>query len=886
MARYKFSIVIPIYNVEDYMEETILSVINQTIGFKENIQMILVNDGTPDNSESICLKYKEMYPDNIVYIKQKNSGVSAARNNGKQYVQGEIVNFLDSDDKWELNAFEKVYKFFQAHMDIDVVACPLQYFEAKKGFSHPLNFKFKNDSVIDINLNPELIQMHMASCFIKANAIKHDFCTELKYGEDSLFINQIILEKRKYGIMKSTSYLYRKRLSESSAIDTCQLKSIFYNQTLTYFHDEIINYSKEKFGKILHYVQFLVMYDLQWRIKRPIPEGILSENEIKDYISHIKSILNNIDDFVIMEQKNIWNEHKIYALNLKYNTDITSKLERRRTDFYYNDIKIFSGKLKSLVSLSSINVKSPYLILEGIINTPLKSDDYSIIIEDNEGLVYDIIDVVEYKKHEKKCLEGHFYYNQFFKIKIPLKRDTILKLNFYFKYKNETPIKMDIGTTSTCLLNDSTKNGYLKLKNNIIEYKGNQIVVRNNSRKLHAKHEKAYCIDLYKKGFKKLVLYRIVRFILYYLIKKEIWLISDRPDKAGDNGEAFFEYLQTIKHKGIAPYFVINKTSEDYKKMKKIGKVINYNSIRYRLMVLLASKIISSQASDYVINPFKNRNIYMKDLYTFDFVFLQHGITKDDLSNWLNKQSKNIKMFVTAGIPEYNSIINGDYYYDESIVKLTGFPRHDNLLKMNNMNNKQIAIIPTWRKSIPGCIDSRTDKSIYNPDFKESEFFKFYNSLINDERLLKVMKDNGYTGLFCLHPLFNEQYKHFTENDIIKVNKGYVDYQKIFTEYSLLVTDYSSVFFDFAYLNKPVIYCQFDENEFFAGHSYDKGYFEYEKDGFGEVSKTIDETVTNIINCIENGCTLSEKYKKRIDAFYPKERGHNSENVYNEILRL
>ena len=86
--KYKFSVVIPIYNVEDYVEETILSVINQTIGFEENIQMILVNDGSPDNSEDICLRYKDKYPDNIIYVKQENRGVSAARNNGMNYIEG------------------------------------------------------------------------------------------------------------------------------------------------------------------------------------------------------------------------------------------------------------------------------------------------------------------------------------------------------------------------------------------------------------------------------------------------------------------------------------------------------------------------------------------------------------------------------------------------------------------------------------------------------------------------------------------------------------------------------------------------------------------------------------------------------------------------------
>ena len=109
--KYKLSVIIPIYNVEKYLEETLKSVIEQTLGFENNIEMILVNDGSPDNSEEICLRYKEKYPENIVYIKQKNGGVSSARNTGAKVAKGEYINFLDSDDKWELDAFEKVYQF-------------------------------------------------------------------------------------------------------------------------------------------------------------------------------------------------------------------------------------------------------------------------------------------------------------------------------------------------------------------------------------------------------------------------------------------------------------------------------------------------------------------------------------------------------------------------------------------------------------------------------------------------------------------------------------------------------------------------------------------------------------------------------------------------------
>ena len=77
--KYKFSIVTAVYNVEDYVAETIESIIKQDIGF-ENIQLILVDDGSPDGSGAICDEYAKKYPDNITVVHKENGGVSSARN--------------------------------------------------------------------------------------------------------------------------------------------------------------------------------------------------------------------------------------------------------------------------------------------------------------------------------------------------------------------------------------------------------------------------------------------------------------------------------------------------------------------------------------------------------------------------------------------------------------------------------------------------------------------------------------------------------------------------------------------------------------------------------------------------------------------------------------
>ena len=92
-----FSIIVPIYNVERYLEQCIESVLMQNY---QNYELILVDDGSPDNSIDICTKYAKQYS-NIVFIHKINGGVSDARNAGIQIARGEYLMFLDSDDYWE-----------------------------------------------------------------------------------------------------------------------------------------------------------------------------------------------------------------------------------------------------------------------------------------------------------------------------------------------------------------------------------------------------------------------------------------------------------------------------------------------------------------------------------------------------------------------------------------------------------------------------------------------------------------------------------------------------------------------------------------------------------------------------------------------------------------
>ncbi|MGN0394652.1 MAG: glycosyltransferase family 2 protein, partial [Coprococcus sp.] len=131
---FGFTMVIAVYNAEAYLGETIESLLLQDIGFKKNIQIVLVDDGSTDNSLEICNYYADRYPGNIVVKHKENGGVSSTRNLGLQYAEGKYINFMDSDDKLSENTCSSVWKFFEANYEkIDVVSIPINQFGAITG---------------------------------------------------------------------------------------------------------------------------------------------------------------------------------------------------------------------------------------------------------------------------------------------------------------------------------------------------------------------------------------------------------------------------------------------------------------------------------------------------------------------------------------------------------------------------------------------------------------------------------------------------------------------------------------------------------------------------------------------------------------------------------
>ena len=313
--KFTFSIIIAVYNAEKYLGETIESILNQSFD-SSKVQVILVDDGSSDESGRICMKYKETHPDNFIYVRQENQGQSIARNNGLDYAEGKFVNFLDSDDILERNVLKEVNDGFRKWgNDIDVVAIP-RYAFGRDSYPLPFYDKYRDARVVDITKEYDFPQVSASASFVRADAIKEKFNPELVISEDSLFLNRIILEKRRFGVVPAR-YLYRKREDEDSTIDTRKTQKAYFSKRIELYLKELILLSEDMYGEVLKYVQSVAVHDLHWLMIQNSEIGVLDAEETQDYYADIRDVLQHIDDDVILSQ-NYRKSLKYHILSEKY----------------------------------------------------------------------------------------------------------------------------------------------------------------------------------------------------------------------------------------------------------------------------------------------------------------------------------------------------------------------------------------------------------------------------------------------------------------------------------------------------------------------------------------------------------------------------------------
>ena len=360
--------------------------------------------------------------------------------------------------------------------------------------------------------------------------------------------------------------------------------------------------------------------------------------------------------------------------------------------------------------------------------------------------------------------------------------------------------------------------------------------------------------------------------------KRKMWLVCEDGLTARDNGYHFFKYVRE-KHPSDYCFYVIDKKSVDYSKIKEYGNIIQFESLKHWLYYLSADYNISIHKHGNPCRSFFYFIHVICKLYN-NRVFLQHGVIKDDLPFVYYKNAR-FKMFVCSAKREYE-FVRDTFGYPAGYVKNVGLARFDNLHNYKE-NKKQILIMPTWRNWFGGKTEFDNNSEL----FKTTQFYINWNGLLNDDEFIKYIDENNIKVYFYPHQHMQKFLSLFDtkSKNVEIIDNSIVDIQTLLKESALLITDYSSVFMDFGYMNKPVIHFQFDEDEFRKNHLA-KGYFDYREDGFGPIILNKDEIVRKIVDTIENDYHDDKKYKLRRESFFEVRDQKNSERTYQAIKEM
>lgn len=357
--QFIFSVIMAIYNVEKYLDEAIQSVINQKLSFLDNIQLVLINDGSPDNCDVICKKYKKMYPSNVIYIKQENGGVSSARNAGLDVATGKYINFLDSDDYFSDNAFSEVKKSFEKYKNkTDVVAINLINFENSEG-SWVNGAYFKETQLIDMEKESNFMQCQVGASFIKSEvAKKYRFDTNMKIHEDSHYLYRIFCSKPSCGTVSKATYWHRIRANGTSATQTIKHKTNIFSITKKLFI-ELVDFYLINYSKVPDFLQTFIILEFNYYVISKIKQCEFSRREKRKLKKDIKHILENISNESILNHFVLKNPDKETLCKAKENINILFDEEEKITVSYF-----FKGTMYGFLRIYNVGIcKAKSLIL-------------------------------------------------------------------------------------------------------------------------------------------------------------------------------------------------------------------------------------------------------------------------------------------------------------------------------------------------------------------------------------------------------------------------------------------------------------------------------------------------------------------------------------------
>ena len=269
----KVSVIVPVYNVEKYLDKCLDSLVNQTL---KEIEIIVVNDGTKDNSQKIIDKYVKKYPKKIKSHIKENGGQSSARNYGLQYATGEYIGFVDSDDWVDFTMYEKMYSKCLSE-NLDIVVCDvINVYE--NGFHKYMtsNFNYSDDIVKNYIISPPMACTRIYKKFLFDD---EKFKEGILY-EDLNITPGLALKTKKIGFINEGLYFYLQR---SGSI----MNQKNFNKKLLDIFDVLDNNYKKLNKEYFNEIEYLYITHLL----RTTSLRFIDYCDSKEYLNKINEII-------------------------------------------------------------------------------------------------------------------------------------------------------------------------------------------------------------------------------------------------------------------------------------------------------------------------------------------------------------------------------------------------------------------------------------------------------------------------------------------------------------------------------------------------------------------------------------------------------------------
>ncbi|QIK63023.1 glycosyltransferase [Leucobacter viscericola] len=882
----RFSVVMSIYNQEPWMDQAIESIISQDLGFEEHIELILVNDGSVDGSLRKCEIFREKYPNNVVVIDQANQGLSAARNAGMAAATGQLVNFFDPDDFLAPNVFSEVWDFWQRHSSegLPFITIPLELTGAKNGRHGKYEFFPEKNAVIDLLEEPgNFVLSSAASFYPRENIEGAKFDSSMLSAEDSLFNFELLARfgpRFGYVCEQGVQYEYTQHVAGANQVARSVRTASGFQSAVTLLSRLLPPVGEEA----PRYLKELIIYELRQRIGRMRRKYFESDEEYEALVASYREFIDYLDPETLKTSPWVTSMVRHFMFSSAMTRDQPWQLgadgmvfDRENELFHLDTIPVQVRRINKRPEAAEIEAVFFNYFISGF--DLVMVSDTGDVLEASGGFS----GKNEFSKRDGEFIATETQYRKFL-LPAP-SRESRWRFAFRLTATGELHFVADVKQWG-----ESPFRGYDPTRKSISETYWMRFLPESNEFWINRAHTK---VGLYNLRSTLRLLWKEKRFVpvrLFSKPQKRTILITDRPGFGDDNGEALFRYVQESRPDlKNDTWLVLAKTAPGYNELKRTKRIVKPGSFRHRLLFVNCRILLTSHLSPTLMSPWGKRvHAEIADLFDRTLVWLQHGVTMNDVGSTFNRLPLSIDAVVVGTAHEEHFALREGLLYDEETVLGTGFSRFD-LLEDQSAGSKKRSILyaPTWRTWLTGRIMPDGSHEVID-DFEESLYFQQQRQLLSDPEILEALRAADASIDMLLHPgmaAYVDNYNALVSDRVRVHRPGSVKYRDALNSSVAMITDYSSVFFDFAYMGKPVILDHSDQEEF-RTHHYGEGVFDYASSAPGAVVDDFIELKREILAMIDGGFKMEEKYLSRLDGVFLHRDQKNSQRVIEAALNV